>query len=86
MTNKITEIQVVKIEPLRGLVGFASCVYNDSIFLGGIGIYTRPEGGFRLTYPTRKLTHKGVTIFYPINKEVGKEIEDSIINKYLELM
>ncbi len=86
MNLQITEVQVVPIKPTDGLVGFASFVLNESLFLGGIGIYTRPDGGYRLTYPIRKLTNKGVNIFYPIKKEAGKQIEDAIVNKFEEVM
>ena len=34
--NQITEVQVVPIKPQEGLVGFASFVFNQSIFLGGL--------------------------------------------------
>lgn len=86
MKSPISEVQIVPIKPRDGLVGFASFVFYKSIFLGGIGIYTRPEGGYRLCYPIRKLTNKGVNIFYPINKEVGKDIENAIVNKFEEVV
>ena len=78
MKNKITELQIVPVKPNSGLVGFASFVYDNSFYFGSIGIYTRPQGGYRLTYPTRG----NFNIFHPINREVAEEIEKVIISKF----
>ena len=77
----ISEIQVVPIKPVDGLVGFAGFVLNGCIHLGSIGIYTRPQGGYRLNYPTRG----SFNIFYPINREFAEEIERVVISKFLDV-
>lgn len=82
---KISEIQIVPIKPQNGLVGFASVVLNDCLYLGSIGIYTRPHGGYRLTYPTRKAGLTNINIFYPIRKEVASVLEKVIIDKFEEV-
>jgi DNA-binding cell septation regulator SpoVG len=82
MINRLTEIQVVPVKPNNGLVGFASFVFDSCIYLGSIGIYTRPQGGFRLTYPTRG----SFNIFHPINKQIADEIEKAVINKFEDVM
>ena len=64
MGNKISEVQVIPVKPSNGLVGFASLVFDNCLYLGSIGIYTRPEGGYRLTYPTRKTGTKNFHIFH----------------------
>lgn len=79
---KITEIQITPIRPRDGLVGFASFVLNDCLYCGSIGIYTRPEGSYRLTYPTRKTSGGSFNIFYPINKQVATEIEQAVICRF----
>ncbi|MDQ3008006.1 MAG: SpoVG family protein [bacterium] len=66
----------------EGLVGFASFVYDNNFYLGSIGIYTRPQGGYRLTYPSRKATNGKFNVFHPINREVAEEIEKVIISKF----
>ena len=71
MKTQITEIQIIPVKPNSGLVGFASFVYESSFYLGSIGIYTRPQGGYRLTYPTRG----NFNIYHPINKQIADEIE-----------
>lgn len=83
---KISETQIVPVKARDGLVGFASFVYNDSFYLGSIGIYTRPQGGYRLTYPTRKGANDKFNIFHPINREVAEEIEKMVISKFEDVM
>jgi len=83
---KLAEIQVVPIKSNDGLVGFASFVYDNCFYFGSIGIYTRPQGGYRLTYPTRKGTNGNFNIFHPINREVAEEIERVIISKFEDVM
>ncbi len=85
MQNKITEIQIVPVKPNNGLVGFASFVYDDSFYLGSIGIYTRPQGGYRLTYPTRTGTNGSFNVFHPINRETAEEVEKAIIYRFEEV-
>lgn len=36
----ISEIQIVPVKPNNGLVAFASCVVNNSLYIGNIAIYT----------------------------------------------
>lgn len=78
----LSEVQVTPIKTKDGLVGFASCVYNNCLYLGSIGIYTRPQGGYRLTYPTRKNANGNFNIFHPINREFAEKIEEVIISKF----
>ena len=82
MKDILSEVQITPIKARDGLVGFASFVYNDSFYFGSIGIYTRPQGGYRLTYPTRKGNNSNFNIFHPINREVAEEIEKVIISKF----
>lgn len=82
MKATISEVQITPIKANEGLVGFASFVYNDSFYFGSIGIYTRPQGGYRLTYPTRKGANGNFNIFHPINREVSEQIEKVIISKF----
>ncbi|MFA6263729.1 MAG: septation protein SpoVG family protein [Candidatus Babeliales bacterium] len=86
MLHKVTEVNIVPIKPNNGLVGFASIVFDDSFYLGSIGIFTRPQGGYRLTYPTRKALRGGFNIFHPINRLVAEQIEHAVISKYKEIV
>ena len=82
MEIKISEIQVVPVKASDGLIGFASFVFNDAFYMGGIGIYTKPYGGIRLTYPMRKHASGGINIFHPINKFIGDQVCDAVAEKY----
>ena len=86
MTVKISEVQIVPIKPKDGLMGFASFVLDDRLYLGSIGIMTQPEGGYRLTYPTKVIGIKSLNVFYPINKTFAQEVEKTIINRFEEVM
>ena len=83
---KVTDIQIIPIVPKDGLVGFASIVLNNLLYLSSIGIYSRLEGGFRLTYPTKKVEIKNINIFYPISKEFAAYLEISVTKKFEEVI
>ena len=82
---KISEIQIIPVKPKDGLVAFTSFLLNDVMYMGSIAILTRPSGGYRLVYPTRKVGDKQLNIFYPIKKEFAQMIEDVVIKKYEEV-
>lgn len=86
MTNRLTEIQIIPIKPQNGLVAIASFVLDNNLYLGSIGIFTRPQGGYRLTYPTKKVGSRDINIFHPINKQFASQVETEIINKFEEVM
>ena len=86
MTNRLSEIQIIPIKPQNGLIAFASFVLDDNLYLGSIGIFTRPEGGYRLTYPTKKIGNRNINIFHPINKNFANKIETEIIKSFEEVM
>ena len=86
MTNRLSEIQIIPIKPQNGLVAFASFVWDKSLYLGSIGIMTRPNGGYRLVYPTKKVAEKNLNIFYPINKEFAQLIENEVVRRFEEVM
>ena len=83
---KITEVQITPIKPKDGLVGFASVVLENSLYLGSIGVYTRIDGsGYRITYPTKKIGDNSINIYHPINKEASKAIEQAVFKKLKEI-
>jgi DNA-binding cell septation regulator SpoVG len=85
MKTSISDIQIHPITPRDGLVGFSSFVLNDSLFLNSIAIMTRPNGGYRLLYPTKTIGEKSIGIFHPIQAEFGKEIEQAIVNTFIQI-
>ena len=86
MTNRLSEIQIIPIKPQNGLVAFASFVLDKNLYMGSIGIFTRPEGGYRLTYPTKKVGDRNINIFHPINREFASQVKAKIIKKFEEVM
>lgn len=85
MQNKISEIQIVPVKPKDGLVAFVSFTYDHAFYFASIGIYTRPQGGYRLTYPTRKSPTCSLPLFHPINREIASIIEAAVISKYEDI-
>jgi len=73
--KQISEIQITPVKPKNGLIGFCSFILYEGIYCSSVAIFTRQNGGIRLVYPTKKIAIKDISIFYPINKEVGKSIE-----------
>jgi stage V sporulation protein G len=82
MKRKISEIRIMPVKFQRdGLMAFASLVFDDSFYLGSIGIFQCADGGYRLVYPTRKRLSKNLNIFHPINREIANEIEEAIVSE-----
>jgi len=80
--SNFSEIDFVPIKPQNGLIGFASVIFMDSIYLGSIGVHTRLDGGVRLLFPQ----NRGINTFYPISKAIGLELEQRVYRKYKELI
>lgn len=84
---KVSEVNIILIKPRNGLIGFASLVINDALYLGSIGIHQKLNGnGFRLTYPMKKTGANNMDIFHPINREAGKAIEAAIFKQLNDVM
>lgn len=81
----IAEVNVTPIKPQDGLIAFASVVVDRSLYLGSIAVYTRPDGSYRLLYPTKKLGDRFVDIFHPISRETSIQIEAAIFKKCEEI-
>lgn len=86
MKDKLSEVQVIPVKTRDGFVGFASFVFDNCFYMGSIGIWTRPGGGFRLTYPTRKSETSSTAMYHPINKETSQAIEEAITSKLEEIL
>jgi len=80
----ISKIEIVPIPPRNGLVGFASFLINDCLFVGNVAIYTSLSSPdyFRLVYPQKA----GISCFNPINHTVGMKIQKQVISRYLEII
>jgi len=85
MSILITKVNVTPIKPQDGLVAFASVVLNESIYLSSIAVYTRPDGSYRLLYPTKKLGDRIMNLFHPISREASRQIEVAIFKRCEEI-
>lgn len=81
----VTSINIFPVKPKDGLIAFASIVIDDSLYLGSIAIYTRPDGSYRLLYPTKKVGDRSMDIFHPISRSASKQIEELIFEKCDEI-
>jgi DNA-binding cell septation regulator SpoVG len=82
----ITEVQITPVKPQGGLVAFASFVFGDALYCGSVGIFTRPNGGYRLVYPTKEVAGRQLDMYHPISGVVGRLIEQEVTAKYEEVM
>ncbi len=83
----VTEVDIAFVKPKDGLIGFASVVLDDQLYMGGIGIHSKLDGsGYRLTYPTRKLGNGQAHIFHPIRKPLSVAIEQAVFQKLKDVM
>ena len=84
---RVTEVNITFIKPKDSLIGFASVVLDDAIYLSSIGIHMRLDGGgYRLTFPSKKSGQQQFQIFHPIRKDVGAAIERAIFDKLKDVM
>ncbi|GEM_PF-402959 len=83
---RVTEVQITPVKANNGLVAIASVIFDDALFLGSIGVYTRLDGtGYRLTYPTKNQGGKSFNVYHPINSETSKTIECAVLEKVTAL-
>ncbi len=76
---KIKKVEIVPVKPSNGLIGFAHLFIEDGLYLGSIGILTKRDGGgYRLTYPTRRVGETNITIFHPTTSECSKNFEKAV--------
>lgn len=82
----ITKVELLPIRPQNGLIAFASIKLDDRLYITSIGVHKRLDGkGYRITYPTRKIGKQSVSICYPVEPTMSKEIEMAICRRAIEL-
>ena len=81
----ITKVLIRKVVPKDGLVGFASFVLNDSLYLGNIAIFSRlNKDTYRLVFPEKKIKDKAISLFHPVTSAFYFLLEEAV-NKELKL-
>lgn len=78
---EITEVNILAVKPQDGLIAFANIVISNSLYLGSIAVYTRPDGTYRLLYPAKKVGDRLIDTFHPISREMSKRVEDAVFKK-----
>lgn len=83
----ISEATFYPIRPTdKGLIGFASCLFDGKLSLNSIAVYTTPAGDIRLLFPNKLLPNsKLIDVFYPVNKETYASIKEAVIRKIEEM-
>lgn len=82
----VGEVSITPVKPTDGLVAFASCVLDEQLYIGSLGVRQRLDGtGYRITYPTKKIGSRQLNFYHPVTKEAGNLIEQAIITKCVEL-
>ena len=82
----ISEIQIIPVKPHNGLLAFCSFILFNSLYCSSVAIFSRPDGNYRLLYPTKQLSGKAINIFHPIDKNIGLLIEQEVSNKLKDVM
>lgn len=81
----ISEVNITPVKPHEGLIGFASIVIDNNIYLTSIAIYTKLDGNYRLLYPTKNIGNRSIGLFYPINRKSSRIIEEAVFQKCNEV-
>lgn len=82
----VSEVNITPIKATNGLIGFASCVINEQLYISSLGVYKRLDGtGYRITYPTKKIGSRQLNYFHPLSQQAGNAIEQAIALKCSEL-
>lgn len=82
----ITRIKINKVEKTeKGLVGFASIVLDNKLFLNNIAIFKRLDSEkIRLVFPEKVSNEKKIKIFFPMTADFYKILEEEVEKKFLE--
>lgn len=83
----ISKIKIKKVEPEKGLVGFASCVVDDCLYIGNMAIFTRlnKDDEYRIVFPIKEKDGKKIQIFYPLTALAYFELEVAIAEEFRKL-
>jgi DNA-binding cell septation regulator SpoVG len=82
----VSEVNITPVKPTDGLIAFASCVIDEQLYIGSLGVHQRLDGtGYRITYPTKKVGSRQLNYYHPVTKDAGRVIEQAITAKCVEL-
>lgn len=68
------------------IVAICSANYKNELYLGSIAIKREQDGTLKCLFPNKKIGNSNISIYYPLNRGIQKEISNSIITKYQNLL
>ena len=80
---RITEVEIRLLDTEKdGLIGWASCVLNEAIYLNNIAIRKTQEGRIKLSFPARRSRNETKYFYFnPINRESMRILHEAIVDK-----
>ena len=84
MSHPQLRISEVKIRfanvPHDRLIGWASCVVNEGLYLNNIAVFRDDDGTYRTEYPAKRGASERLYFhFCPINRETRAIIDDAVL-------
>ena len=79
----ITKVTLKKVVPKEGLVGFASFVLDDCLYIGNIAVFSRlNKDTLRLVFPEKKVGDNVFSLFHPLTSKFYFELENKINQEF----
>ena len=81
---KISSINIRRIIPDKNLIGFASMIIDDWLYIGNIAIFTMLDNKerIRLVFPQKQLREGVTNLFHPLNSEAYFMLENAVQLKF----
>lgn len=85
--EKVTKISIIVPRTTEtNVVGWATFVYDNAFKFSDIPIIALQHGGYELDYPILGEGHDSPCVACPINKQVARAIQETVIDKYEEVL
>lgn len=80
---RVSEVKIRLVDDSGdGLIGWASCVVNGSLYLNNIAIRQSRSGSVILTFPAKKSRGDSKYFYFnPISHEAARTLEEAILDK-----
>ena len=79
MRHELSNIKIEKVNPENGLIGFCDFTVDKKIRFRGVAIFSRLEGGIRLSWPEKMRGLKKVKIVSLVEQEGYADIESQVL-------
>jgi len=78
---KVSEVKIRMVENGKdGLIGWASCVINDALYLNNIAVRYAQDGNVILTFPAKQSKNNAKHHYFnPISLEAAQIFNDAIL-------